>query len=884
VSDNGEIFKLNARHLFNGVVDLDNVAAWNEKEFPEKAEFDRKWLASLDYLRNLCKKIRQTQPHLNKLGKAYMGNNEFPDQIVFGSVNLSYKTFNDGIPRLVPFPFEKALWLSGDKNDIALLFQLMIRLLFTLPVGQFGLYASDPKQGGKTLGPFLPLFKHKNLAADCHVLTGSEEIESMLQTQLDYVVELRQKRFMDSKTNWKTYNQQNNGNRLPYRLILLFDVPEQCTDKSLWYLTRLIELGPECGVLPVLAYITNTEKKYANLNTSLENHGIKINALFEEKVFTVPLKQVSAVEEAERELPQKLLEKLIAEVSDTYAKVADFNKPIGELWPADAFWKSRAAEGITVPIGWNNLGEEVCFAIGGANTQHHTIIGGSTGSGKSNLMHVIIHSLCHYYPPDELQIYILDYKQGTESQVYTAPPLPHAALVALESDPEYGSAVLKHLEDEKQRRADLFKNSGTVDYSQYREKGNMLPRILLIVDEFQGLFFGNKSTSENTEKYLNDLLKQGRSYGIHILLSTQALSGIQDFLSTRQLTGQIGCCIALACKPDDSARLLGNNGAANLDKERHEAIINTSEGTVQGNRIFRAPRADSAVCKEHSRKFADESLRQNFNGSTKIFNGTTLPQIPAGKLFQLPVCEEAELFPMQIGESLTYEADAFTFVFHKNAASNLLIAGADIAIHDGLLSGILTSIQITNSRTKDKIKVFYYWGMIGRKAPAFLSAYPDIRQISNIDEFDLPAITEGIKQNAETKRILIIDGLESVRKFQLETKPSDYDIKKDPTNPAYLLRDVLENGPPLGTVVIAFAENWSNCSQVCAGLLRSFEQRIGFSLGETDAGRLLSGAGSDKLSFRGVENGKNCAVFMDRLITRQELFRPYTIKPAEENN
>jgi hypothetical protein len=115
----------------------------------------------------------------------------------------------------------------------------------------------------------------------------------------------------------------------------------------------------------------------------------------------------------------------------------------------------------------------------------------------------------------------------------------------------------------------------------------------------------------------------------------------------------------------------------------------------------------------------------------------------------------------------------------------------------------------------------------------------------------------------------------------LETRPSEFDLKKNPMFPAYLLRDILENGPPLGTVVIAFSENWNHCSQVCSALVKNFEQRIGFSLGEADAGRLLSGAGGDKLTFRGVENGKNCAVYMDRLITRQELFRPYVIKTID---
>jgi hypothetical protein len=904
-------FKITGERLINGVIELDQAVAWKEKElrlldikYPGKSlpsdkhsrwqeekqniteRFNRRWLASLDYLRHCCEKVRQTQPHLDKLKKTHVNTGgKFPSQIVFGSLALSYANFYDSIPRLVSFPLDKALWVSGGISELALVYQLLLRLLFALPVGCFEIYAADPLKGGKSLGHFLPLFTLKNLAPHCRVLTRADEIENMLRVQLDYVEDMRQRRFMDDTTTWKTYNDKNSKNLLSYRLILVFDIPEQLTDKSLWFLTRIIELGPDCGVLPVLMGEEKTADKYTDLFNSLKNSGKRITALLPENKFAGQIKHIAIEEKEEPNPPSALMEKMIAAISDAYKAAADINKDIEELWPEASFWKNSAAKGLSVPIGWDDFGEEVYFSIGGADTEHHTLIGGSSGSGKSNLMHVIIHSLCHYYPPDELRIYILDYKQGTESQVYSNPPLPHADLIALESDPEYGSAVFKALVDEKEQRARLFKDSGydTVDYYQYRNKGKTLPRILLIVDEFQGLFGGNKTTGEKTEKYLYDLLRQGRSYGIHILLSTQALTGIQDILSSRQLTSQIGCRIVLACMPDDSMKILGNNGAANLDKGRHEAIINTSNGRTEGNLIFRSPLAGTDSCSEHSKRFVEEAKKRGYIKAPKIFNGTVLPSIPSQDSFRLPECEEAEIFPMLIGESLTYEADNFIISFHQSPASNLLIAGADPAIHDGLLLSILFNILALNRNVEPehKVQADYFWGKIGRKAPAFINRYPDINIVTSIDNIGLEAIVENIKQGNKTRRIVIIDGLESVRNFHLETRPSEFDLKKAPALPAYLLRDILENGPPLGTVIIAFSENWNHCSQVCAALIKSFEQRIGFGLGEVDAGKLLSGAGSDKLAFRGIESGRNCAVYADRLITRQELFRPYIIKTSD---
>jgi hypothetical protein len=904
-------FNITSEHLIRGLIELDRVIDWKEdglcrleRKYPGKSlttdkyslwreenqaiteEFNRKWLASLEYLRSCCGKIRQTQPHLDKLGKSHINKaGEFPAQIVLGSLALSYTNFNDTIPRLVSFPIDKALWCCGDLSEFALIYQLLLRLLYTMPVGHFEIYAADPLRGGKSLREFLPLFTRKNLAPDCRVLTRADEIENMFRKQMDYVEYLRQRWFMDATTTWKIYNDKNNRNLLPYRLILIFDVPEQLTDKSLWFLIRLIELGPDCGVLPVVTGEIREEKKLTKVYDSLKNHGKRITALLPENKLADKCTYIIIEEKEEREPSPELLKKMIAAISDVYEAAANFNKDIKELWPEASFWKSSTAGGLSVPIGWDDFGEDVYFSIGGSGTPHHILIGGSTGSGKSNLMHVIIHSLCHYYPPDELCIYLLDYKQGTESQVYTDPPLPHAALVAVESDPEYGSAVFKHLVNEKERRAQLFKATGsdTVDYYQYRSKDKSLPRILLIVDEFQGLFGGDKTTSEKTEKYLYDLLRQGRSYGIHVLLSTQDLSGIQDILSSRKITGQIGCRIALACMSDVSEKILGNNEAANLDIERHEAIINTRNGIAEGNLIFRSPKAETDSCSIHSKRFAEESQKQGYVNSSKIFNGTVLPPIPPQDSFSLPECEEAEIFPMQIGESLTYEADAFSLSFHQSAASNLLIAGADPAIHDGLLLSIISNIIALNHNKKleNKIDAVYFWGKIGRKAPAFVNRHPELTVATSIEQLKLETVVENIKQGKEAKCIIIIDGLESVRDFHLENKPIELELKKNPSFPAYLLREILEGGPPLGTVVIAFSENWSHCSQVCAALIKSFEQRIGFSLGEADAGKFLSGAGGDKLTFRGIESGKNCAVYIDRLITRQELFRPYVRKSTD---
>ena len=88
------------------------------------------------------------------------------------------------------------------------------------------------------------------------VLTGADEIEALLGSMVDEVEEMIQNRFKGRISDLKGFNAANQDNALPYRVLLLFDVPEQLSDKSSWYLERLIENGPRCGILPIVAVDT----------------------------------------------------------------------------------------------------------------------------------------------------------------------------------------------------------------------------------------------------------------------------------------------------------------------------------------------------------------------------------------------------------------------------------------------------------------------------------------------------------------------------------------------------------------------------------------------------------------------------------------------------
>ncbi|GAD89532.1 MULTISPECIES: FtsK/SpoIIIE domain-containing protein [Vibrio] len=840
-----------------------------ERKHRAHEEFEKKWVSALKNLDDLCKRVRLRQPHLNELVAENINTGTiFPDALAFGRMYLTYQNWKGYIPRLIPFPFKTSFWLPDQTTGHRLIHQLMLRLMHCLPVCNVEITAADPLRLGTSLDPFLSLLNVKRLFPEQRLLTRSDELENALARLTDYVEDLLQNKFKGELKSWSVYNEVNSSNPIPYKLLLIFGVPEQLTDKSLWYLGRLLEHGPICGVLPVLTIDESRleDRKFTGLRTAIDKYAKRMDSIVPAEILTKHVSEINVVEEQEFWLGRSELTDFLASISDRYEQSAKFSKSLTDLWCNSDYWSHDAVQGVQVPIGWTSDGEIVHFSIGGVNTEHHVLLAGRSGSGKSNLLHVLIHSLCHTYSPSELNIYLLDYKQGTEFSVYASPPLPQAKLVATESDPEYGVTVLAHLTEEIEKRAQEFKSRSVRDFYEYRESSvTDLPRVLLIIDEFQILFSEGRQVAAPAEKMLNKLLRQGRAYGIHVLLATQTLKGIQS-LSMGQLISQIGCRIALACSEEDSAMILGNsNWEASKLSCPPEGIINNSNGAKSENQRFLIPFADSRLCKDHITKITQFADQRGYCSSTRIFNGSRLPEMPTAAWFKSKSHEAVQL---HLGERLSFEAELFSLTLVNRPSSNLLISGYSDAIHDGLLASILQSLGAQNG-----IDEIIY--LNGRSiVPVGASKYLDgagSRPISKHESVPALNLAEISKELQQSKRIVIIDGLDSAKEFH--SGPANFrPVKKDELpSPQESLKKILEDGPLQGTFVIAFVDNWKRCNSSCKDLLGFFEMRVGFCMNEDDAGSFVSGAIG---KLKGLETD-NRAVFADRLKNQVSWVRPY---------
>src|SRR6184192_4884696 len=182
-----------------------------------------------------------------------------------------------------------------------------------------------------------------------------------------------------------------------------------------------------------------------------------------------------------------------------------------------AFWTLETTNEIRVPIGRTGATKFQHLAIG-KGTRQHALIAGKTGSGKSTLFHVLITNLALWCSPEQVEFYLVDFKKGVEFKCYAARRLPHARVVAIESDRQFGLSVLQRLDDELKRRGDLFRNLGVQDIAGYKRAGGKepVPRSLLIIDEFQEFFVEDDKISQTASLLLDRIVRQGRAFGIHV--------------------------------------------------------------------------------------------------------------------------------------------------------------------------------------------------------------------------------------------------------------------------------------------------------------------------------------------------------------------------------
>jgi len=355
------------------------------------------------------------------------------------------------------------------------------------------------------------------------------------------------------------------------------------------------------------------------------------------------------------------------------------------------WWHGRADRGAAAQFGRSGANDVAVLGLDSEN-QSNVLLGGRPGAGKSVWLHAVIASLCQRYSPEELSLYLVDFKEGVEFKAYAAGRLPHARVVAVESEREFGLSVLLSLDAEITRRGNLLRGTDghQVEIGAYRARtGSPLPRIVLIVDEFHVLFERDDKIATAAGEIFERIVRQGRAFGIHTILASQTLAGTSGL--GRHIFNLIPVRVALQSSDADSRMLLADDNAeAHLLTRPGEGILNTRAGLKEANQRFQ-----TAYWSSEERAALVAGLRQladarGFTQVPAVFEGK-LPAPIAETPIELlrPAAGQHDL-RLVLGLPLTLDPPVGAHL-RREPGGNLLMVTPD-EVSEGLLTVLLTTL------------------------------------------------------------------------------------------------------------------------------------------------------------------------------------------------
>ncbi|CAM3075536.1 FtsK/SpoIIIE domain-containing protein [Saccharomonospora xinjiangensis] len=352
-------------------------------------------------------------------------------------------------------------------------------------------------------------------------------------------------------------------------------------------------------------------------------------------------------------------------------------RSFSDLLPTE-FGKECSARELRAPVGFYE-GEPVEVVIGDATP--HALIGGPSGSGKTNFLYALLGSLAARYSPDELALYLLDFKEGV-SFAGLAPGkkdeswLPHARLVGVNvnTDREFGLALLRFLSDELRRRSAAAKEYEVTNIAELRaaDPDGHWPRIVAVIDEFQYLFAGRDSVTAMATALLEDLARRGRSQGIHLVLASQDIAGIDAFWGKPAVFEQ--CTLRIAMPK--ARRVLAESNQAAVSAPRWHAVVNHESGVSHGNQLVHVP--DSSA--KDTFPVLQRQLWQRYatHGGPRLFDGAVAPRLDESPAFT--TLEPAKDRPRTlVGQSIEVMDNAHAVELASAPGRNLAVLGSSTA-------------------------------------------------------------------------------------------------------------------------------------------------------------------------------------------------------------
>jgi hypothetical protein len=898
-------------------------------------EMVRHWREGQDRLINVFNRLRAEEvehfmPWSSPFWQHFAPAERVPAGIRFGSIAVDLKELPGGIPEdedlapalppkmelpaFLPFPDRCALVLKardqGRARAVQELQTIMLRFLTSVPAGKVRFTIVDPVGLGDNFAAFMHLADYDENLIGSRIWTEPAQIEKRLTDITAHMENVIQKYLRNQYRSIEEYNEKAGEVAEPFRVLVVANFPANFNLDTARRLVSIVQSGATCGVYTLMSIDTKQPLPQGFNVADLEQGSISL--AWKDEAFRWKDPELSRFPlSLEAPPPPNEVVRLVRIVGERGRDANRVEVPFDFVAPKrEQVWTRDSRKGLAVPIGRSGATKQQVFQVG-QGTAQHALVAGKTGSGKSTLLHALITNLALTYSPDEVELYLIDFKKGVEFKPYAENRLPHARVVAIESEREFGLSVLQRLDAILRERGERFREAGVNDIAAYRaslEKKNdsdsgepdrngepyrsrNCPRILLVVDEFQEFFVEDDRTAQEAALLLDRLVRQGRAFGLHVLLGSQTLGGAYSL--ARATIDQMAVRIALQCSDADAQLILNkDNTAARLLSRPGEAIYNDANGLIEGNDLFQV------VWLSDNRR---EQILKQIRGLGEdradyppplVFEGNAAAEITTNRLLcrliEAPNYPEATKAAYAwLGEAIAIK-DPTAAVFRAHGGNHLLVIGQQEEMALGLFASALVGLAaqyepsavrflILDSTPDDDANA----GFLGRVAGSLPHAVEFADRVNLGEQLGQLGTLVAERLKGETTdrspRFLIIHGLQRYR--DLRKGDDDFGFGRRGaervTSPAEHLAAILRDGPGVGVHVLAWCDGLTNLNRaIDRQLLREFGLRVLFQMSANDSSTLIDNPAASRL-------GRNRALFLTEEQPLPEKFRPYGLPSAD---
>lgn len=419
---------------------------------------------------------------------------------------------------------------------------------------------------------------------------------------------------------------------------------------------------------------------------------------------------------------------------------------------------------MAIPVGSTDKGDLVDFTLDTVSHIHCFIIGQS-GTGKSVFLHDVIIGAMAKYSPEELELYLMDFKiGGVEFNRYKNEKHVKALLVD-NSDIQITLEILRDISNKMRERGKLLRASGVSNIVEYNAVNptKKMPRIVFIADECHVMFPTMNSKEAKLYREISEILqkiaKEGRSQGVHLVLATQTIA--QAEISS-EILNNISDFYLLKCSPGDSERLVRGSVDTTSQLKTGQVLHHDIDNDV----VFKSTYLPTKEAFEVIKKINDKT--KNYQNDQFYFVGSQIFEIDNEVKSLLDQKGKAAI---AFGRSIDTKMDPVIIPLRNEYADNVMLFGInDEEQVSRTAIASIKSLKISNKAMK--IKVINCLPDDQRKTRKMLDDLAGKGEIELLNPgtcgVELQRIASSIKDRTTEPMVLYILGQERFRELRMD--------------------------------------------------------------------------------------------------------------------